>query len=387
VVQILKSGSAEQGYDRAQLFLGNLLTGYYEGRGKIDFEQGRYWLTKAANQGNPEAQYCLGLQFQLESMNNRSTANNSNKQAIFWWTKAAEKGHMDAQEILAMHYGMGRGVPQNDKFAYVWWSLAAAQGAQKAASNRDFYKNKLSPQQLAEAQDLAIQIQHKIDHPTESQQQNSGAADDEKKVSDSGTGFLITKDGYILTCHHVIEDANKIKVVLEENTFPAELVRDDPNNDLALLKIDGSFPAIAFSSERSAKMGENVFTVGYPNPSLQGVNPKLTKGTINSLTGFQDDLRLYQVDIPVQPGNSGGALLDENGNVIGVIMAMLDAKTTFNITGSLPQNVNYAVKSTYALAMLDTLPEIHEKLVSPSNSKSNAVDRATESTVIVICYK
>jgi hypothetical protein len=90
------------------------------------------------------------------------------------------------------------------------------------------------------------------------------------------------------------------------------------------------------------------------------VSAKFTEGTISSLTGFQDDLRLYQISVPVQPGNSGGALVDENGNVLGIIVAMLDAKTTFRVSGSLPQNVNYAVKSVYAQAMLDTLPEVSD---------------------------
>lgn len=66
--------------------------------------------------------------------------------------------------------------------------------------------------------------------------------------------------------------------------------------------------------------------------------------------------------MPVQPGNSGEALVDEDGNILGVIVAMLNAKTTFKISGTLPQNVNYAVKSIYAQAMLDSLPEIGKKL-------------------------
>ena len=190
-----------------------------------------------------------------------------------------------------------------------------------------------------------------------------------------------------MTCHHVIKDSNKTKIAVGGKLYSAKLVRDDPNNDLALLKIKGSFTAIAFSSKRSAKMGQEVFTIGYPNPSLQGVSAKYTKGTINSLTGFQDDLRLYQISVPVQPGNSGGALLDKNGNVLGVVMAMLDAKITFKISGSLPQNVNYAVKSTYAQAMLDTLPTISNKLISPSKNKTNAVERVKASTVMVLSYQ
>ena len=88
---------------------------------------------------------------------------------------------------------------------------------------------------------------------------------DKLKTKDSvtGTGFIITRDGYILTCHHVIKDANEIKISVGGNSYPAKLIRDDPNNDLALLKINGSFPAIAFSSKRSAKMGQEVFTIGY----------------------------------------------------------------------------------------------------------------------------
>ena len=284
-------------------------------------------------------------------------------------------------------YAKGQGVTQNYKFAYLWFSLSAAQGGESVIKNRDITAKKLSPQQLSETQDLAAQIQKKIDNPTKSQKQESSIADTEKKINGSGTGFFITRDGYVLTCHHVIKGAVKIEIVVEGKTYPASLVRDDPNNDLALLKINGSFSAIAFSSNRSAKMGQEVFTVGYPNPSLQGVNAKITKGIVNSLTGFQDDLRLYQISVPVQPGNSGGALVDENGNVLGVIVAMLDAKTTFKISGSLPQNVNYAVKSTYAQAMLDTLPEVYDKLIAPSNSKSNVVDRVKKSTVMVLSYR
>jgi len=228
---------------------------------------------------------------------------------------------------------------------------------------------------------------YKIDNSSKSQVEQPSISNTEKRINGSGTGFIITKDGYIVTCHHVIKDANEIKIIIGGSEYPAKLVRDDPNNDLALLKINGSFPAIAFSPNRSAKMGQEVFTIGYPNPSLQGVNAKITKGTINSLTGFQDDLRLYQVSVPVQPGNSGGALLNENGNILGIIVAMLSAKTTFKISGSLPQNVNYAVKSMYAQAMLDTLPEVYNKLLAPSKSKSNAVERVKKSTVMVLSYQ
>jgi len=360
-----------------------IATIYYNGEGGFqNYKKAIYWYKKAIEEG-----YIYGHNNIGQMYHRGYGVPQDYKQAVYWWNKAAKQGNASAQYNLGNMYYNGKGVTQNYKLAYIWESLAAAQGDEKAIKNRDIISKRLSSQQLAEAQELAAKIQNKIDHPTETQEKQSSIRNTERKVNGSGTGFIITKDGYILTCHHVIKDANEIKIAVGGKTYPATLVRDDPSNDLALLKINGSFSAIAFSSNRSAKMGQEVFTIGYPNPSLQGVNAKITKGIINSLTGFQDDLRLYQISVPVQPGNSGGALVDEKGNVLGVVMAMLDAKTTFKISGSLPQNVNYAVKSTYAQAMLDTLPEISDKLLDPSRSKSNAINRVKKSTVMVLSYK
>jgi len=371
--------SAEQGFAESQARLGLM---YAQGHGvPQDYKQAVYWYTKAAEQGHAGAQSKLGWMY-----DDGKGVLQDYKKAVYWYKKAAEQGGADAQYNLGVMYGKGRGVPQNYIYAYVWSSLAAVQGGQ-AESNRSLAASFLTSQQLIHAQELAAKIQYEIDHPSEAQEPHPSIQTLEKKVTGSGTGFIITRNGYVLTCHHVIDHANEVKVAVGGKIYPAKLIRSDPNNDLALLKINGSFPAIGFSSKRSAKMGQNVFTIGYPNPGLQGVSAKFTKGTINSLTGVHDDLRLYQISVPVQPGNSGGPLLDENGNILGIIVAMLDAKTAFEISGSLPQNVNYAVKSIYAQAMLDTLPEISNKLIGPSKSKSNAVDRVKKSTVLVLSYK
>jgi hypothetical protein len=368
--------AAEQGDTEAQFNLGKM---HAKGQGvPQDYKHAIHWYKKAAAKGYAKAQNDLGLMY----YDGQGVAQDY-KQAAYWLTKAAEQGNSSGQYNLGVMYANGLGVTQNYKFAYLWFSLSAAQGDESAIKNRDITAKKLTPQQLSEAQDLAAKIQNQIDNPSETQ---PPAKTDIGKIIGSGTGFFITKDGHILTCHHVVEDAVRIEIYIGDKAHPASLVRSDPNNDLAILKINGSFPALAFSPHRSAKMGQDVFTVGYPNPGLQGVSAKYTKGTISSLTGFKDDLRLYQISIPVQPGNSGGALLDENGNILGIVVAMLSAKTTFQITGTLPQNVNYAVKSLYAQAMIDTMPEVAGMLLSPSRSKANAIDNAQESTVMVVCY-
>ena len=359
---------------------------YSTGKGTPqDWEQAEYYVKKA-DENNWGFIMGVGAPCELGYIYyNGKELPKDYKKSFFWYKKAAEQGSTFAQTSLGLMYYYGEGVAQNYKLAYLWENIAAAQGVNDAIRNRDIIAKKLTPQQLSEAQDLAAKIQYKIDHPTESIEQQ--ASKSKKAIKGSGTGFIITKDGYILTCHHVIKNSSEIKISIEGEIYPAKLVLDDPNNDLALLKINGSFSAIAFSSKRSAKMGQEVFTIGYPNPRLQGVNAKYTEGSISSLTGFQDDLRLYQISVPVQPGNSGGALVDENGNILGVIVAMLSAKTTFKISGSLPQNVNYAVKSIYAQAMLDSLPEISDKLIPPSNNKSNAISRVTNSTVVILSYE
>ena len=380
--------AAEQGNAYAQNNLGSM---YSKGKGVLrDYKQAVLWYIKAADQRHSSAQYNLGnMYFKGEGVSL------DYKQAANWYTKAAEQGNAYAQYNLGAMYANGKGVPQNYTNSYVWFNLAASQGDEDAAKGRDQTAFLLSPQQLAQAQELAIEIQYEINHPDnpektfdQSSHPPSVTSTREPEIKSSGTGFIITMDGYLLTCLHVIEGAEIIKVVVGEDIQPAKEIRTDTNNDLALLKISGSFNALSFSPKRTAAMGEDVFTIGYPNPGLQGVNPKLTNGTINSLTGFKDDLRLYQISIPVQPGNSGGPLLDGNGNIYGVIVAMLDAEVAFKASGSLPQNVNYAVKSAYAQALLDTLPEVSEKLLPPTPATpfEDVVKRVEKSIVMVLVY-
>jgi len=136
------------------------------------------------------------------------------------------------------------------------------------------------------------------------------------------------------------------------------------------------------------KLGDSVFTIGFPNPSLQGLSPKLSKGETSSLAGVQDDPHLFQISLAVQPGNSGGPLVDSAGNVVGVIVGRLSEGKTVLLTGSLPQNVNYAVKSTYVLAMLEALPEVAGKMPQPAHGPSarefSDVVQAVEAAVVMI---
>ena len=309
------------------------------------------------------------------------------KKAVKWFRKAAEQGLAKSQFNLGVMYANGQGIPRNYIKAYAWFNLAASQGYADAAKVRDDLAGRfMTPQQIASAQELSAELQAEIEKKTKT----ATSETEKSQIKGTGTGFLVTRDGYILTCYHVVEKAGSVRIIIGDKTYAADIEQVDSRNDLALLKISGVFPALAFSPARSAKLGQSIFTIGYPNPVLQGHNAKFTRGEINGLTGYRDDPRLYQISAPVQPGNSGGALVDKKGHVVGVVVAILDARAALKITGALPQNVNYAIKSTYALALLDALPEVSQKLIppekNPRKSFEKIVGHVKKCTVMVITY-
>jgi S1-C subfamily serine protease len=171
-----------------------------------------------------------------------------------------------------------------------------------------------------------------------------------------GSGFFVTKDGYLLTNHHVVQDASKIEVKYRGQWLPAKVAADDQADDLAVLKVEGgNFQPLSISRKETADLGQEVFTIGFPNIQTQGIEPKYTDGKISSLTGMQDDPTEYQISVPVQPGNSGGPLCDANGEVVGIVVARLNDMAMLQISGAVPQNVNYAVKVQPAIRLLQNI--------------------------------
>jgi S1-C subfamily serine protease len=205
----------------------------------------------------------------------------------------------------------------------------------------------------------------------------------------SGTGFFITDDGYLITNEHVAGNGAQVRLVTSAGLISAKVVKVDAANDLALLKAEGKFAVLPVAASRSMKLGGTVATVGFPNIGLQGFAPKFARGEIGSLSGLKDDARCFQISVPVQPGNSGGALVDERGNVVGVVSGKLSAKATLNTSGSLPENVNYAVKSSFLLGFLESVPEVAAKLKEPNANDTkfdDMVERAKEAAVLVLVY-
>jgi S1-C subfamily serine protease len=167
----------------------------------------------------------------------------------------------------------------------------------------------------------------------------------------SGSGIAVSRDGVVLTNYHVVENCRRISVRDANRVEMEGIVRaKDVRNDLAILRTNHVFRAVApfRGSAVVAKLGESVVAVGFPLTGLLASEPNVSFGNISATAGLMDDYSKMQISTPVQPGNSGGPLLDQNGSVVGVIQGKLNSIAVARVTGDIPQNINFAVKGEIA---------------------------------------
>lgn len=157
----------------------------------------------------------------------------------------------------------------------------------------------------------------------------------------TGSGFFISEDGFMLTNAHVAGECRKITV---PPYGPATLVRKDTTNDLAMIRIsEGKPKAVATFQDTPVRAGASVFVVGYPLSQYLGGAFNITAGMVSSLSGLDGDTRYFQFTAPLQPGNSGGPVLDATGKVVGIATAKLSDMNMLKVAGTVPQNVNFAI--------------------------------------------
>jgi S1-C subfamily serine protease len=208
-----------------------------------------------------------------------------------------------------------------------------------------------------------------------------GYPDEEHSVpnSGSGTGFAISSDGYIVTNYHVVIGAKSIKVRGINGDFSesytAKVVKEDPKNDIAIIKINdhkftsiGTIPYIVYNQK--VDVGISVYALGYPLRTSMGNEVKLTNGIISANSGFQDDVTSYQISVPIQPGNSGGPLFNDKGNVIGIVSA--------KHTGA--ENASYAIKTSFLINLINSfdtfsLPSVNQISEKPMSEQVKAIKK------------
>lgn len=209
------------------------------------------------------------------------------------------------------------------------------------------------------------------------------APENQNGLRRSGTGFFVTSNGHCLSAHHVVEGCRNIQVIDSAGkSHTAAIERSLPSLDLVLLKIDAVCADwLALPQDFACSSGDQVFTVGFPTTEILGSEAKVYSGNISSLTGLANDASTMQITIPIQPGNSGGAVVVDSGEVVGIVIGTAAPGTFWRQTGALPQNVNFAIRSDFAKALIPP-GALHNQRIRPG--RSSAIDLAKRASVRIV---
>lgn len=184
-----------------------------------------------------------------------------------------------------------------------------------------------------------------------------------------------------------MERCQQIRVSINGQQGTARVVGRDDKNDLALLATD-LHPVQLANWRLSVRQGEDIVVYGFPLTGVLAAEGNVATGNVTALAGLGNDSRFLQISAPVQPGNSGGPLLDRNGNVVGIVVAKLNALGIASATGDIPQNVNFAIKASVAAAFLDAQGVVHtEGEVTRALSTPDISARAKALAVQVVCIQ
>ncbi len=359
---------AEQGHPGAQLRLANA---YLSGEGVIQSHEKARFYAELAHEGDSDTgAYAAALlaHLYLEGLG----VEKSPSQAARYLRISAAGGHIGSMNnYAALCLQPGSGVLPDHTLAVALYMVAAAKGDETAKKNiQSIQPAESALFSYSKATAIARSIMQSLDARREiaelqegwsSDQMTKGGSgaprkEDRKGRVVTGSGLVFTPEGHVFTNHHVVENGKSFEVYVPslKKKLPAKLIVSDAANDLAVLQVETwksepHSPALPppIASSTKAKVGDKVFAIGFPLPDALGTEAKYTSGDVSSLSGIGDDKRVIQISAPIQPGNSGGPLALADGRIVGVVVATLNYRLTLKESGSLPQNVNFAVKSDY----------------------------------------
>ncbi|MCB8840113.1 serine protease [Aurantimonas sp. VKM B-3413] len=201
----------------------------------------------------------------------------------------------------------------------------------------------------------------------------------------AGSGFVVSSDGWLLTNAHVVKAC---KTVTVGSGTVAQEIRIDPKNDLALIKVGESLGEPLKISAAKPRLGEDILALGYPLRSILADSLNVTRGNVSSLLGLMNDPRYLQISAPVQPGNSGGPLVDLAGRVVGVVTAKLNAVAVADATGDIPQSINFAIRPDAVTSFLHA-NDVAFRTADPDASLESVPDATAavkDSVFPVVCF-
>lgn len=346
------------------------------------------WGQKAAARGDAEAEAYLGRLYYY----GRGTPINAMK-AFELWQKAAVQGVKAAQLGISGMYRDGEGVLEDKVLAYAWLNIYQSQLADGAGDFRIFSPKNMSADQIAEAQRLSSvwkkgQVLAR-EEPQRSVGAGTPAAAGSLTKQGTGTAFIVSKLGQAITNNHVIDGCKEVRV--EGRDGVAKVSTSDVVNDLALLQVPGAVTAAAAINSDPAKLrqGDDIVVFGFPLNAVLSSGGNLTPGIVSAVTGLGNNSNQIQITAPIQPGSSGSPVLNRKGEVVAVVSMKLSDSKMAKATGSVGQNVNFAVSGQTLKSFLDAHKVEYSTggLMSFNKSTADLADEAKKWTTVVECWK
>lgn len=183
----------------------------------------------------------------------------------------------------------------------------------------------------------------------------AGSPPGQRTVGGTGTGFVISRQGHVLTNNHVVSGCASLRLRWPDGReHAARLIGRSVEDDLAVLRSDIDPTEVgSFRPNGQARLGESVVVYGFPLPNLLSSSGNLTTGSVTALAGLRDESRIMQISAPVQAGNSGGPVIDQKGQIVGIVVSKIDVLAVARKTSDVPQNVNFAIKASVGTNFLD----------------------------------
>ncbi|MCG3776975.1 MAG: Serine protease Do-like HtrB [Nitrospira sp.] len=276
--------------------------------------------------------------------------------------------------------------------AYAWVNLAAAQADENAKKLRDSIT--LSPALRAEAERLSSNWRpgQVLRHENELAAAAGNLAPSGGALTKKGTGtaFVVSPEGHAITNHHVVASCKEVRV--QGRSDVVQVITRDEISDLALLKIPGETRATAALSPdpASLRQGQDIVVFGFPLDSVLSSGGNLTPGVVSAITGLGNNSNQIQITAPIQPGSSGSPVMNKKGQVVGMVSMKLSDTVMAKYTGTLPQNVNFAVSGQTLTAFLEAHKVPHKtgsSFFAREKSLADLGDEAHEWTTVVECWK
>jgi S1-C subfamily serine protease len=245
----------------------------------------------------------------------------------------------------------------------------------------------MSTEQIAEAQKLA-RAWRPARAAAASAQAPAGGSGAVTRRTGTGSGFVVDGNGHVVTNHHVVRGCTEVRMPAYAET--ARIIATDERNDLALLGtgvVAGRLPAIRI--DESARLGESVVVAGFPLGQVLAGELNVTTGSVSALAGPGNNAAMLQLTAPIQSGNSGGPVLDQQGQVIGVVVGKLNALRIAAVTGDVPQNVNFAIKGAVLRSFLEASGVQVETHAAPTVAQATTAiaEQAKQYTVLLECWR